>query len=403
MIINGTDLLLYYSTDDGVTWTALGYATSHSLSYAMTSRDVSHKKSGTAKKIEPSKTAFTGSAEGLVTYVADCDYHMLLGFITNRTPLKIAAAQDDSDTPDSNNIVTSDIYLSSVDITAGEEENSVYSISFEGNDDISHTSAGSTNYGTEYQAVYDSLTTKPASAIAEAQNTLVEALKTAGVWSKLDVFYMFAQASNGDGEALKNWKNPGTHDATEVNAPSFVALEGFTGNGVDSYLNLHYNPYTDGVNYSINICSGGGYTRGTRSDAYTKLFGGTDGTNYFGADILASGNIRAFMNETVASFAYTSYSGAVNGFFGYNRNGSACNIYHNGSDVGALVNQGQTGTTPDITIYGLALNNNDTGAVGLETLQVSCLWIGGNITAQNQIDFSAAVEAYMDSNSKGVI
>lgn len=150
MIINGTDLLLYYSTDEGATWTALGYATSHSLSYNLTTRDVSHKKSGTGKKIEPGKTSMTGSADGLVTYVADCDYHMLQGFIKARTPLKIAGAQDDSDDPDTDNIVTSDIYLTNVDITGAEEENTVYSIAFEANDDIAHTTGGaSPTYGPE--------------------------------------------------------------------------------------------------------------------------------------------------------------------------------------------------------------------------------------------------------------
>lgn len=141
MILNGSDLLLYYSTDDGSTWTPLAHSTSHSLSFSMQTRETSDKGSGTAKKVAPGRTAFTGSAEGLVTYVAACDYHMLLGFITNRTALKIASAQDDgSGDPDSSTVATGtaayytgDIYLTSVDITAGDEENTTYSVSFEGN------------------------------------------------------------------------------------------------------------------------------------------------------------------------------------------------------------------------------------------------------------------------------
>jgi len=144
MIINGTDLLLYYSTDEGSTWTALAHATSHSISYSMATREVSDKASGTAKKIAPGRTSFSGSADGLVTYVAGCDYHTLLDFIKNRTMLKIASAQDDGlGEPDSDTVATGtnayytgDIYLTSVDITASDDDNTTYSVSFEGNGDL---------------------------------------------------------------------------------------------------------------------------------------------------------------------------------------------------------------------------------------------------------------------------
>lgn len=144
MILNGTDLLLYYSTDDGSTWTALAHATSHSLSYSMQTRETSDKASGKAKTIAPGRTSFTGSADGLVTYVAGCDYHTLLGFIKARTPLKVASAQDDgSGDPDDSTVTsantaywTGDIYLTNLDITAGDEENTTYSVSFEGDGDL---------------------------------------------------------------------------------------------------------------------------------------------------------------------------------------------------------------------------------------------------------------------------
>lgn len=143
-ILNGTDLLLYVSTDSGTTWTALAHATSHSISYTMATRETSDKGSGTAKKIAPSRTSFSGSAEGLVTYVAACDYHTLLGYIRNRTELMIASAQDDgTGDPDAGTVTavntayyTGMVYLTSVDITAGDEENTTYSVSFEGNGDL---------------------------------------------------------------------------------------------------------------------------------------------------------------------------------------------------------------------------------------------------------------------------
>lgn len=143
MIINGTDLLLYYSTDDGATWTALAHATSHSLSYQMKTRDVSHKRSGTGRVTQRSRTGMTGSAAGLVSYDADCDYHVFQGFIKNRTLLKIASAEDNgSDAPDTTNIVTSDIYLTDVSKDVPDDENVTYSITFEAAEDIAHTRGG---------------------------------------------------------------------------------------------------------------------------------------------------------------------------------------------------------------------------------------------------------------------
>jgi hypothetical protein len=110
----------------------------------MATRETSDKGSGHAKTVAPSRTSFSGSADGLVTYVESCDYHTLLGYIKNRTELMIASAQDDgAGDPDSATVSTGTaayytgmIYLTSVDITAGDEENTTYSISFEGNGDL---------------------------------------------------------------------------------------------------------------------------------------------------------------------------------------------------------------------------------------------------------------------------
>jgi len=144
MIMNGTDLLLFYSTDEGSTYTAFGHATAHSISYDMGTRKTSTKSTGTADTVAPLRTSFSGSLDGLVTYVADCDYHKLLGFIKARTMLKIASASaTGAGAPDSAQVATGtagyytgDIYLTNVSKTASDEDNVSYSASFIGNGDI---------------------------------------------------------------------------------------------------------------------------------------------------------------------------------------------------------------------------------------------------------------------------
>lgn len=64
-------------------------------------------------------------------------------------------------------------------------------------------------------------------------NRLIKALKTAGVWQKLDALYVAAAADSQ--AATRNWKQD-LYNATAIASPAFVADRGFTGNGTSSYL-----------------------------------------------------------------------------------------------------------------------------------------------------------------------
>ena len=113
-------------------------------------------------------------------------------------------------------------------------------------------------FDADYQAVLDQSTslgyTAPSAAQQTLQNTLVTDLKTAGVWDKLDVFYVFATDGDSDFATL-NWKTPSSHQVTKINSPTFTADSGFTGDGSSSYLDTNYNPATSGTNYTLNDAS----------------------------------------------------------------------------------------------------------------------------------------------------
>tara|TARA_R100000030_G_scaffold14715_1_gene9675 strand:- start:62 stop:907 length:846 start_codon:yes stop_codon:yes gene_type:complete len=93
-----------------------------------------------------------------------------------------------------------------------------------------------------------------------AGDLLIRELKVAGVWDKLDVFYVFATGNSP--LATLNWINPSAHRATLHSSPSFVATKGFEGDGSSSYLSLNYNPSTNATNYTQNNASVGVYTNG---------------------------------------------------------------------------------------------------------------------------------------------
>jgi hypothetical protein len=101
--------------------------------------------------------------------------------------------------------------------------------------------AASVSYDAATEAIAAAFTTPPTTGRKNLIDAAVVSLKSAGVWTKLDVLYAFAAA---DSQAAKvNWKAPGTFNCTEVNAPAFAADLGFTGAST-KYLDAGFNPTT---------------------------------------------------------------------------------------------------------------------------------------------------------------
>jgi hypothetical protein len=155
----------------------------------------------------------------------------------------------------------------------------------------------------DYQAVLDRATTQgytaPSAAQQTLQNTLVEDLKTAGVWDKLDLFYVFATDGDSDYATL-NWKAPSSFQATKTNSPTFTANEGFAQSGT-AYLDSGYNLLTDGTNYTQDDMGvfGAFPTLSSTSNNNNRPFGGDVG-NYLSIrlDNDESTSNRAWMNST---------------------------------------------------------------------------------------------------------
>ena len=129
-------------------------------------------------------------------------------------------------------------------------------------------------FDSDYQAVLDFATSEgdilPSANQQILQNQVVLSLKDKGLWTKKDVFGLFATDGNVD-FALICWKRLIKMDA--INSPSFSANAGLTGNGSSSYIDTLFVPSTNGVNFlqddagvSVN-CTGGvdSYVIGTSS------------------------------------------------------------------------------------------------------------------------------------------
>ena len=247
-----------------------------------------------------------------------------------------------------------------------------------------------------YQTIYDSFTTPPSDAIAAAQNTMVRGLIADGVWAKLDILHMYAQTTNAAGEALVNWVNPGTFDATAVHAPAFVALEGFTGDGTNDYIDCNWNPSTNGINYVLDSATVGGYNR-------TNTNVGTEGGSISGSRIYlwtrSAATLYLMLNQNAGGIGTANADSR--GMYINSR--TASNVIKAYKNKVAIINDTTVSTTiPNLNIYSLGINS--TGALYEPTTKQVSLFFAGSGFVQGDVDnMTDRFETYMDSNGKGVI
>jgi uncharacterized membrane protein len=122
--------------------------------------------------------------------------------------------------------------------------------------------AGQGQNGIEFDADYQAILDRaialnydlPTLSEQILQNDLLKAMKSSGVWAKLDVFYNFA--NNGSiGLATLNWKNPNSNQASLINDIGWQPEEGFYApTSSFAYIDTNFAP-SNGVQYQQNNAS----------------------------------------------------------------------------------------------------------------------------------------------------
>ena len=102
-------------------------------------------------------------------------------------------------------------------------------------------------FSTPALAFFARLATQPSAALQVAYNNLINSLVADGIWSALDVLYVFATSASAT--ALTNLVSS-SFTATPVGVPTFTAGVGFSSSGTGNYLTSNYNPHTAGGNLS---------------------------------------------------------------------------------------------------------------------------------------------------------
>jgi len=112
-------------------------------------------------------------------------------------------------------------------------------------------------YDPDYDAILTYATgqgyTLPTDIQKTLQNQLVVDLKSYGIWTDLDIFYVFA--TDGDEKfSLINWKNPNAFEATKssISSPVFTTNQGWDQNGSSNYLITGFITSVNGTGYTLN-------------------------------------------------------------------------------------------------------------------------------------------------------
>jgi hypothetical protein len=254
-------------------------------------------------------------------------------------------------------------------------------------------------YSAEYQAVYDTFTTPPSDAVAGYQDTMVKALVGGNVWAKGDVFYVLAQSTNDNDEALPNWIDPGTYDATLIGGlpPTFTALEGITCVPANTAcVATNFNPSTATTpNYVLDSACVAWYCRSATDGNFVDFGGEETNDTWIWTDNANAMNWRVNTNVT----EFDTNADDSSGFWIMQRTASnASAVYRNDVSMGTSTNASTAVTNREYTIGArmVATQSNVTDR------QYSIGFIGASLSSTERTTFYNAVQAYMTSINKEV-
>lgn len=258
----------------------------------------------------------------------------------------------------------------------------------------------------DYQAILDYANDPaqgynvPTSAQQTIQNTLIQDLKNAGIWSKLDLFYVWA--TNGDSDfACINWKDPNNFENGKVNSPVFTTDVGFKGVPSNtSYLSTSFISGNDGVNYTVDNASFGYYLYdkgGAASSAQSDWGAPDSGTRAWYRRTAPRVYINSGQYKDRTAIRTESgtpiYEDPLTFIHVDRADADTVKVYQNGvltddfSEVGYYSTRGTQ--TSEFTAFKRSATYADS------TLSVA--FLGSSLDATEAADFSTAVQDYLNS------
>lgn len=245
-------------------------------------------------------------------------------------------------------------------------------------------SGGGALYDPDASSLFNRFTTPPSVQRKQLISDTIKAVKTAGVWTKLDALYLMAAAD--EQAARQNWITD-QFNLTASNSPTFTADRGFAGDGSSSFLDSGFNPATAvSPKFTLNSAVLGIFSRSNINNA-TYYDVGNAGAR-FNVRSATGSTMRGNINDAlVTNFGA---NGTSVGLFAINRSGSnARQGYWNGAAHG-----GDTQVSTAVTSANMQFLR---GSTNYSTRQLAVGFIGASLTAGEHAAFHTALLTYLQT------
>lgn len=247
---------------------------------------------------------------------------------------------------------------------------------------------------TEAAALVARFTTAPTTSRKRAIDTLIGALKTAGVWSKLDALYLMAAADSQ--AARRNWVQD-LYNLTAVSSPTFTADRGYTGDGAAAYLDTGFNGTTAASPLlTQNSAHASGWNLSNRAANLASLMGARESTTkYIDIAPYITGNLY-IARMTAGNAAISTANAGSQGMFSVNRSASnALQGYKNGSSLGTSSQTSVGVPNSNITLLARSLTSGSPDAFSAD--QISMASFGSSLSAGEEASMYSAVLTYLQT------
>jgi hypothetical protein len=234
----------------------------------------------------------------------------------------------------------------------------------------------------EAKALFARMTTPPSNARKAQITRLIRTLKQAGIWTKLDVLYVYAAADSQ--AALLNWKGA-TFDATNHGA-AFTADRGFTGDGVDDYISTGF--YIGSGQTSFADLMFGVSIRTVPTSSWKFAVGTMVTSNYATLQVLPYA-ISAVISRGVDTNLGVGLSGVGN--IQVQKAGGTLTGYRNGLLIGTRTSTLTAGI--DKPFFISAANGNGTPS-GFFDGRIAAAYFGLSLSAAQAVALDGALQTY---------
>lgn len=237
-------------------------------------------------------------------------------------------------------------------------------------------------YDPAAHALFAAFSAPPNNARKTVISDLIIRLRYAELWLKID--YLQIYAAHDTNAALKNWKNPGTGDATLVNAPTFTADRGYTTDGSTNYVETNFN-FSTATLYTQNSAHWGFWSR--TSGQTTNPTGWMDGTD--GTAIQPRGSTDQSSHRINHAAATLGASTDGSGLFIASRSTSSNHVLsRNGVSIA-------TGTATSVARNNASPSLGRSTAVAFTPREWSMSCGGANLSATERVLIYNALNTYM--------